>query len=197
VAVASAVGLAAVVSVAVTVAVRVAIAAVVTVAVGGRVAVSVLVAVPVAVTAVVAVAVAVGERVADGVGVLATVFVEAGPRVGVGLGVGVAVMALVGLAVAVAVAVAVALSASAGTLCGALREALCAAAPVPVVSVGVQFPPPVLLSQIWKLPAVERSLVLVVVGVNVQVDWLMLGNLLPAVREPRVTVSFVLLLLQA
>jgi hypothetical protein len=63
------------------------------------------------------------------------------------------------------------------------------------VTVGVQFPPPVLLSQIWKLPADERSLVAVVVGVNVQVDRLRVGPLLPAVRAPRVTVSVLLLLL--
>lgn len=66
---------------------------------------------------------------------------------------------------------------------------------VPDVVLGVQFPPPVLLSQMWKLPVDERSLVLVVVGVKSQVVALITGDLFPTVREPRVTVSIVLLLL--
>jgi hypothetical protein len=48
----------------------------------------------------------------------------------------------------------------------------------------------------WKLPVVERSFVLVVVGVNIH-DPFMVGDLLPAVREPIVTVNLVLPLLQA
>jgi hypothetical protein len=66
---------------------------------------------------------------------------------------------------------------------------------VPDVVLGVQLPPPVLLSQMWKLPVDERSLVLVVVGVKSQLAALITGDLLPTVREPRVTVSIVLLLL--
>lgn len=76
-------------------------------------------------------------------GVLVAVRVDAGTLVAVGVRVAVAVMAFAGVAVAVAGA----LSASAGALCAALCWAPAAAADVPMLSVGVQFPPPVLLSQ--------------------------------------------------
>ena len=75
-------------------------------------------------------------------GVLVAVRVDGGTLVAVGVRVDVAVMAFAGVAVAVAGA----LSASEGALWGALCGAA-AAAVVLIESVGVQFPPPVLLSQ--------------------------------------------------
>jgi hypothetical protein len=64
---------------------------------------------------------------------------------------------------------------------------------VALVVLGVQLPPPVLLSQMWKCPVLDSSFVVTVVGVNVQVEVLMLGTLLPDTRLPSVTVSVALL----
>jgi hypothetical protein len=118
---------------------------------------------------------------AAGLGVLVAVLVGAGSRVAVEVrrGVEVAVKLFAGVAVAVL------------ATCSPVKGL-----PAPVVNRGVQLPPPVLLSQIWKRPLDERSLALFVVGVKVQVAVLTVGDLLPTIREPKVTLSVLLLLLQ-
>jgi hypothetical protein len=178
--------------VAVTVAVEVAVDVdiAVRVAIAVAIACDVLVIPAVGLVAILLVGVTVGVAVsgrgvdAAGLGVLVAVLVGAGSRVDVAvrMGVEVAVKLFAGLVVAVAVL----------TICSPVNGL-----PAPAVTTGVQFPPPALLSQIWKRPMDERSLALFVVGVKVHVAGLMLGELLPETRDPRVTVSVLLPLLQA
>lgn len=122
------------------------------------------------------------------------VLVGAGSRVAVEVrtGVDVAVKLFAGVAVAVNVFAAVAVAVAVPTTCSPVKGL-----PAPAVIAGVQFPPPVLLSQIWKRPVDERSLALFVVGVKVQVAGLIFGQQFPDIRDPRVTVSVLLPLLQA
>jgi hypothetical protein len=64
------------------------------------------------------------------------------------------------------------------------------------VTVGVQFPPPTLVSQLWYAPVAESMLVDVVVGVKVRVP-LIVGSWLPLARVPMVMVRVVLVFVQA